>query len=508
MHNLALSSALICLCLAQSLVDTAHAQGRSGGVGADSQVDREIDRRVELQVERQVSANAERQVDQQIQRGVEQQLDKQVGVQVQNQVTRQAERRISHEAVANTQIGPGVDAARGPIAGTPAASVAPGKGGTPAGVSPFGTFPPNLERHFKFATDAQGFLYLKNQRLLLIDPATLVDLDKRGATYRKTTTLSGMGKVLVELDEADAAVLSELPGVPVPLDEVNHLYRYESAEVDVAGATTWLPYEALPLKVELARQSGAKVGLIDSLVERRHESLAGTQLRAVSFVEEGLAEPSTHGTAIMSILGGDSGKYRGLLPKGRFYSASIFYRSPEHGDHASVKSILLAMDWMAQNEVKVINMSLTGPHNPLLRQAVAEITKRGIFVVAAAGNGGPGAAPVYPAAYPGVIAVTALTRDNRAYYKANHGSYIDFAAPGVGITTASGLDGFAQVSGTSFAAPFVTAVVAMAAPDQTTEQVVRMLRKYAFDLGKPGVDDVFGYGKIRVPEPEKPLVHR
>lgn len=482
MHNLALSSTLLCLCLAPSLVDTAYAQGQSGGGRDDKRVDREIDRRVE------------RQVDQQIHRSMEQQLDKQVGAKIQNQVTRQVESRAGTQAAASTQLGLGRDVAdaarglgRGVVAGTPAAA---------KGVA----VPPSMERYFAFATDDRGFRYLRDQRLLLIDPATLVDLDKRGATYQKTTVLPGMGKVLVELNEADAVALRELadvPGVSVPLGEVNHLYRYESAEVNVKGAAAWLPYEALPLEVAPARQNAAKVGLIDSLVERRNASLAGTQLTAVSFVEEGLAEPSAHATAIMSILAGESGTYRGLLPKARFFSASVFYRSPDQGDYASVKNVLLAVDWMAQNQVNVINMSLTGPHNPLLQQAVADITKRGIFVVAAAGNGGPGAAPVYPAAYPNVIAVTALTRDDRAYYKANHGSYIDFAAPGVGITTASGLNDFTQVSGTSFAAPFVTAVVAMT--DSATEATVQRLRKRAFDLGKPGVDEVFGYGKIRLP---------
>lgn len=494
MRNLPLRLASLCLCLAPSLVDPVFAQGRSGEAGAERQVDREVDRRVELQVERQVSANAERQVDQQIQRGMEQQLDRQLGAQVQGRVDRQIENRAGRTVTgAPVHNRPAMtDGERGPGAAIAASAAAPARG---ASVSDG-----EIDRHFVFATDAQGFLYLKNQRLMLVDAATLTALDQRGVGYKRATALSGLNKVMIELDDIDAAALSELQGLPVgviPLDEVNHLYRYESAgSTKTAVDASWFPHEAAPLEATAAQQNAVRLGLIDSAIEKEHVSLQRTQLTSLSFVDHGLLEPISHGTAIASILAGESGDFRGLLPRAQVYAASVFYYSTEHGDHATTKSILLALDWLVQKRVTVINMSLSGPHNPLLQQAVAEVIRQGIFVVAAAGNGGPGAAPAYPAAYPEVVAVTALTRDDNAYFQANHGAYIDFAAPGVGITAASGKDDFTEVSGTSFAVPFVAAILALAGSGEVAEQTVQRLQNHAVDLGKPGVDNVFGYGKI------------
>jgi minor extracellular protease Epr len=93
--------------------------------------------------------------------------------------------------------------------------------------------------------------------------------------------------------------------------------------------------------------------------------------------------------------------------------------------------------------------------------------------VGAAGNGGPNAAAGYPAAYEEVIAVTAVDRRGGNWDHANRGTYIDIAAPGVQIRTAlpGGKDGL--VSGTSFAAPFVTAAVAVAYRDSGLEGAVK-----------------------------------
>lgn len=85
----------------------------------------------------------------------------------------------------------------------------------------------------------------------------------------------------------------------------------------------------------------------------------------------------------------------------------------------------------------MIQISMTGPPNRLLETAVRTLHERGIGIVAAAGNGGPAAAPAFPAAYDTVVSVTAIDQDLRAYRLANRGDYIAFSSPGVGVWSAA-----------------------------------------------------------------------
>ncbi len=115
------------------------------------------------------------------------------------------------------------------------------------------------------------------------------------------------------------------------------------------------------------------------------------------------------------------------------------------------------MGWLTARRVRVINVSLVGPANPLLERAVAVARGRGILIVAAVGNDGPAAPPSYPASYPGVVAVTGVDSRNRALPEAGKALHLDFAAPGADMAAALPGSGYASVRGTSFAAPLITA---------------------------------------------------
>jgi subtilisin family serine protease len=165
---------------------------------------------------------------------------------------------------------------------------------------------------------------------------------------------------------------------------------------------------------------------------------------------------------------------------------------------------------MDRMQVQIINLSLSGPSDDLVKTAIAKmsrtravdgVTRPGAIFIAAAGNGGPGAPPSYPAAYAEVVAVTAVGKDLRSYRRANQGDYIDIAAPGIDIWTAlpDGRQGFQ--TGTSFATPYVTAVVASiyrSLPRVRTKTAV--LQRLPFqDLGVPGPDRVYGRGLVNAP---------
>jgi subtilisin family serine protease len=178
------------------------------------------------------------------------------------------------------------------------------------------------------------------------------------------------------------------------------------------------------------------------------------------------------------------------------YVADIYCGDPSA---AAVKRLAAALAWLMQERVPVINLSVVGPPNLLLERLVAAATRKGHLLVAAVGNDGPAAAPLYPAAYPGVVSVTAVDRKLKVIVEAGRGSSVDFAAPGAGVAAASLPAGTRIVRGTSFAAPVVAGLLAQRhlRPDPVAaSQALQSLAAAAMDLGKPGFDPAYGNGCV------------
>jgi subtilisin family serine protease len=161
-----------------------------------------------------------------------------------------------------------------------------------------------------------------------------------------------------------------------------------------------------------------------------------------------------------------------------------------------------ALDHLSERGVQVINLSLAGPPNTVLEDTLLQLTgQRNIPVIAAAGNGGPRADPAYPAAYDNVIAVTAVDSGGTVYRRAIRGAHVEIAAPGVEVWTAASVKGARWKTGASFAAPYVTAAVALWLqhdPMLTPEEIRARLTGSAGDLGPDGVDETYGYGVLNL----------
>jgi subtilisin family serine protease len=150
-------------------------------------------------------------------------------------------------------------------------------------------------------------------------------------------------------------------------------------------------------------------------------------------------------------------------------------------------------------KVRVINLSLGGPKDPLIAELVKGAFSRGSVIVAAAGDKGLTTYPPYPAALPEVIAVAAVDIKEKPYAEGFKGSFIDLCAPGVDIMTTQPGDKYNFHTGTSMAAAYITGSVALLLqkhPNLKPKEVRSLLEKSAKDCGPPGKDKQFGCGLV------------
>jgi hypothetical protein len=294
------------------------------------------------------------------------------------------------------------------------------------------------------------------------------------------------------------AALAALQGDPRVLGpQLNYYYRHLQGDADPSNG---LQYSLVKLDVAraqtVARGGGTLIAVIDSGVDQSHPDLQGSVVEAFSAVSGAGSDP--HGTEISGIISAH-GIVRGVAPEANLLDVRVFAGERGRQSTATTFNLVRGIDWALSKRARVLNMSFAGPNDALLEESIKRAAAKGAITVAAAGNGGPQAAPAYPAAYPGVIAVTAIDVDDRLYQLANRGNYISVAAPGVDVLAPSSNHAHQIVSGTSYAAAHVSAVVALMVERYPTIDVdaARLaLTAAAVDLGPPGPDDQFGAGRV------------
>jgi subtilisin family serine protease len=290
--------------------------------------------------------------------------------------------------------------------------------------------------------------------------------------------------------EADASVVAAQPN-----------YRYELMQT-VAAAAQNPQYALAKLDIlqahELATGTGVPVAVIDSMIDGTHPEFRDSAIEFMDATGTDSQEAHAHGTSIAGVIAA-RGSLTGIAPGVRLIGIRAFLADEASGAGAYGTSwrILTALDDASEAGARVVNMSFAGPEDPLVGRSVEGAVKRGIIAIAAAGNGGPTARPLYPAAYPGIIAVTAIDKDDLVYAQANQGDYVALAAPGVDILVPVPDNSYQVSSGTSIAAAHVSGLAALVLsrqPDLTARQLTDILLASSADLGAPGRDVTFGAG--------------
>ena len=251
----------------------------------------------------------------------------------------------------------------------------------------------------------------------------------------------------------------------------------------------------LPEAHGLARGANVTIAVIDSGIDAKHPELVNSI--GDSFDALGSKEgPHVHGTGIAGAIVAHA-RLIGSAPEARILAIRAFSAAPKGAESTSYV-LLKALDYAALHGAQIVNMSFAGPKDPVIERSIAATAARGIVMVAASGNAGPTSPPLYPAANPNVIAVSATDAQDRLFAASNRGSHIAIAAPGVDIFLPAPDEKYQMISGTSFSAAYVSGLAALLLernPALKPEQVRGILTRTARDLGTPGRDDLFGAGE-------------
>ncbi|SNS62845.1 Subtilase family protein [Bacillus sp. OK838] len=313
-------------------------------------------------------------------------------------------------------------------------------------------------------------------------------------------------KVEVPKGETTDNVIEELEEQKnVEYAEPNYLFKKMASPNDPAYKDQW-HHKTLGTNAAWTKTMGSKemiVAIIDDGIDRNHADLKGKIVNAYDTVRnrKNIVPKGEHGTHIAGIIAGSANNGiggAGVAPNVKLMPINVF-----DGEYANTADIIDAIHFAVQHKANIINMSLGDTsYSEALNKAVQEAYKKGVLIVAAAGNEGDmgkNVQRVYPAAYSHVISVAATdSRDKRASYS-NYHSTVDIAAPGDDILSTLPDGKYGWMSGTSMATPMVTGVAALIwsyEPKLNKSEVEYRLYDSAVDLGAKGKDIYYGNGRL------------
>jgi hypothetical protein len=328
---------------------------------------------------------------------------------------------------------------------------------------------------------------------------TVRALQQVGAVFLRARTLGALSRRVMIFDLRGTslgqarAILAT--AAPLVRSDVHTLYRLSKGPRLYAAKMIGAPAS------QGCRIGAMRIGTIDGPVDLSHPALRDSKVTAHSVLGKNDKTADTnHGTAVAALLVGQdpNGALSGFALGAELFAVSAFGKN-RRGAAADLDRIAAALDWLLSRNVRLINMSFAGPSNEAFDDLLAAAAGRGAIMIAAAGNDGSDEA-AYPAAAASVIAVTAVDARGRHYRAANTGAHIEFAAPGVDLYVADKRGG-GYASGTSYAAPIITALSArMILQGAGSATALRAgLQKRSVDLGDPGRDSLYGWGLVTSP---------
>lgn len=331
---------------------------------------------------------------------------------------------------------------------------------------------------------------------------------------RPVKVLPGANAVVLEVTPSQRRALSDDPSVARV--EADALYSVAvKPSTSRVRSTQVLPWGIDRIDADLAwpisRAAGVRVAIVDTGIDVTHPDLAGNIAGGYSAVDytTSYRDDNGHGTHVAGTVGAIDNLTGviGAAPRSSLLGVKVL----DSAGSGWVSDIIEGIDWAVANGAQVINLSLSGStYVSAFQAAIDRANAAGAVVVAAAGN--TGGSVGFPAAYNGVIAVSATDSWNRIASFSSRGPEVDLAAPGVTIRStywsATRGSTYADLSGTSMAAPHVAGAAALVlttpvgAWDADADglwdpvEVEAKLEATALDLGDPGTDSLYGAGLV------------
>ncbi|SNQ60367.1 S8 family peptidase [Candidatus Methanoperedens nitratireducens] len=248
-----------------------------------------------------------------------------------------------------------------------------------------------------------------------------------------------------------------------------------------------------------------KIAVLDTGISNNHPDLTvsgGINLAGKSKNNK-WNDDNGHGTHVSGIIAARNNSIGviGVAPDAQLYAVKVL---DAYGS-GYISDVIEGIDWAVQNNMDIISMSLgTRTYSQALNDTTANAYNAGILLVAAAGNSGDGNLftddVLYPAKFDSVIAVSAVDYNNIAPVWSADGAKIELAAPGVDIYSTWLNGGYANESGTSMAAPFLSGAAALIKSknlSMTPQEIRQSLDYNAIDLGDIGRDNIYGFGLVQ-----------
>ena len=321
---------------------------------------------------------------------------------------------------------------------------------------------------------------------------TPVDVSELVGVYRvRLPPGSDVPRIVAELRE-ESIVAAVEPNWVVSLPEPEAAADRRQVLDEIGGLTGRIPEPGEP------GESGVPVAVVDSGLGRL-AMLNTVVVGGINVLNPHLpiSDPVGHGTQ-MALLASGMISPEGASAGDGVVPVIAVQAFDAHGNTSNF-ALIRAFEYALRHGARVISMSWgTATRSRFMRAAVDEAVARDVILVAAAGNE-PTGKPVYPAAFPGVIGVAALTEDGSVWKNSNFGRFVDVAAPGTARLPVGYHGGPGRYAGTSVSCAVVAHVLARYRgnnPAASAAETLSRFRRSLTDCGEVGWDPFFGAGRL------------